>query len=112
MIKNVTYPQFHSPTSYIVLHGGILLSSIRKGRTVTVAGDAMHVMGPFIGQGGSAAIEDAIVLARCLAGRSHSMQKVGEAMDEYVREENEIVEDVHTNLLSFWSIAGDIIKCL
>lgn len=34
--------------------------------TMTVAGDAMHVMGPFLGQGGSAGLEDAIVLARCL----------------------------------------------
>ncbi|XP_043711236.1 monooxygenase 1-like [Telopea speciosissima] len=42
----------------------ILLESFRKG-TVTVAGDAMHVMGPFIGQGGAAALEDAIVLGRC-----------------------------------------------
>ncbi|KAF5730259.1 putative monooxygenase [Tripterygium wilfordii] len=63
----------------------ILLSTFRKG-TVTVAGDAMHAMGPFIGQGGSAAIEDAVVLARCLAGRLNSIQKVGEAMDEYVKE--------------------------
>ncbi|XP_010252441.1 PREDICTED: uncharacterized protein LOC104594023 [Nelumbo nucifera] len=43
----------------------VLLGSFRKGR-VTVAGDAMHVMGPFLGQGGSAGLEDAIVLARCL----------------------------------------------
>ncbi|KAL2520326.1 monooxygenase 1 [Forsythia ovata] len=48
----------------------LLLTTFRKG-TVTVAGDAMHVMGPFLGQGGSAALEDAVVLARCLA------QKVG-----------------------------------
>jgi 2-polyprenyl-6-methoxyphenol hydroxylase-like FAD-dependent oxidoreductase len=34
---------------------------------VTVAGDAMHAMGSYIGQGGSAALEDALVLARSLA---------------------------------------------
>lgn len=34
---------------------------------MTVAGHAMHVMGPFQGQGSSAALEDGIVLARCLA---------------------------------------------
>ncbi|XP_058217170.1 monooxygenase 1-like [Rhododendron vialii] len=35
--------------------------------SVTVAGDAMHAMGPFIAQGGAAALEDAVVLARCFA---------------------------------------------
>jgi 2-polyprenyl-6-methoxyphenol hydroxylase-like FAD-dependent oxidoreductase len=44
----------------------VLLGRFRKG-SVTVAGDAMHIMGPFLGQGGSAALEDAVVLARCLA---------------------------------------------
>ncbi|KAB8933555.1 hypothetical protein FH972_026842 [Carpinus fangiana] len=77
----------------------ILLGSFQNG-TVTVAGDAMHVMGPFLGQGGSAGIEDAIVLARCLAQKMHeidhvktggrqvmiSPHKVGEAFDEYVKE--------------------------
>ncbi|CAL5413828.1 unnamed protein product [Camellia sinensis] len=74
----------------------LLLGNFRKG-TVTVAGDAMHVMGPFLGQGGSAGLEDAIVLARCLyqklsevdqiQSRSQMMMhKVGEAMDQYVKE--------------------------
>ncbi|KAI6673386.1 hypothetical protein NL676_001292 [Syzygium grande] len=70
----------------------VLLGSFRKG-TVTVAGDAMHVMGPFLGQGGSAALEDAIVLARCLApsmislghGES-SREKIGGALDSYISE--------------------------
>ncbi|KAF7144008.1 hypothetical protein RHSIM_Rhsim05G0097700 [Rhododendron simsii] len=35
--------------------------------SVIVAGDAMHAMGPFIAQGGAAALEDAVVLARCFA---------------------------------------------
>ncbi|KAI4324019.1 hypothetical protein L6164_023587 [Bauhinia variegata] len=75
----------------------IIFGRFRKG-TVAVAGDAMHVMVPFIGQGGSAGIEDAVVLARCLtkglneydsikSGREMLMQKlVGEALDEYVEE--------------------------
>ncbi|XP_048335290.2 monooxygenase 1-like isoform X2 [Ziziphus jujuba] len=76
----------------------VLLGRFRNG-TVTVAGDAMHVMGPFLGQGGSAALEDAIVLARCLAqkigvgggdmernGREIIQRKVGEAIDAYVEE--------------------------
>lgn len=38
---------------------------------MTVAGDAMHVMGPFLGQGGSCGLEDSVVLARCLARELH-----------------------------------------
>jgi 2-polyprenyl-6-methoxyphenol hydroxylase-like FAD-dependent oxidoreductase len=34
---------------------------------VCVAGDALHPMTPEIGQGGCAALEDGVVLARCLA---------------------------------------------
>lgn len=67
----------------------ILLGNFRKG-TVTVAGDAMHVMGPFIGQGGSAGLEDAIVLARNLAKKMSSTStdpsSIGEALDQYVKE--------------------------
>ncbi|CAL5353675.1 unnamed protein product [Camellia sinensis] len=58
----------------------------------------MHVMGPFLRQGGSAGLEDAIVLARCLyqklsevhqiQSRSQMMMhKVAEAMDQYVKEQ-------------------------
>lgn len=62
----------------------------------------MHVMVPFTGQGGSAGIEDSIVLARCLARKIHEnyddftkwsglrqkkvMEKIGEGLDEYVKE--------------------------
>ncbi|CAA6667768.1 unnamed protein product [Spirodela intermedia] len=45
----------------------LLLGTSRRG-TMTIAGDALHVMGPFIGQGGSCGLEDAVVLARNLAG--------------------------------------------
>ncbi|KAL5791226.1 hypothetical protein ACOSQ2_006114 [Xanthoceras sorbifolium] len=40
--------------------------NISKGN-VCVAGDALHPMTPDIGQGGCAALEDGIVLARCIA---------------------------------------------
>ncbi|OVA11014.1 Monooxygenase [Macleaya cordata] len=74
----------------------ILLGNFRNG-TVIVAGDAMHVMGPYLGQGGSAAIEDAIVLARNLAqvmctggskgsGKEVSQMRIETAMDQYVKE--------------------------
>ncbi|XP_031282175.1 monooxygenase 1-like [Pistacia vera] len=70
----------------------ILLGQFRKG-TVTVAGDSMHVMTPSIGQGGSTGIEDAVVLARCMARKFHAnndhkifkgQKIIEEAMDEYV----------------------------
>ncbi|CAL5021419.1 unnamed protein product [Urochloa decumbens] len=70
----------------------VMFSSFRKG-TTTVAGDAMHVMGFYIGQGGSAALEDSIVLARSLSraaagsgGRELCEKKISVAMGEYVRE--------------------------
>lgn len=61
---------------------------------MTVAGDAMHVMGPYMGQGAASALEDGVVLARCLAqgmrdangGNWQLQAKVGKALDKYVRE--------------------------
>ncbi|WCJ37276.1 FAD/NAD(P)-binding oxidoreductase family protein [Euphorbia peplus] len=61
-----------------------LMAKFKKGR-VTVAGDAMHVMGPFLAQGGSASIEDAMVLATCLAQNLHSNNcMIEQAIDEYL----------------------------
>lgn len=36
-------------------------------RTATLAGDTMHTMAPFLAEGGSVSLEDAVVLTRCLA---------------------------------------------
>jgi len=44
----------------------------------------MHAMGPFIGQGGSSALEDAVVLARSLSRAAAGDYSV--AIQEYVRE--------------------------
>ncbi|XP_015170254.1 LOW QUALITY PROTEIN: 3-hydroxybenzoate 6-hydroxylase 1-like [Solanum tuberosum] len=56
-------------------------------KTVTVAGDAMHVMGPFLGQGGSLGIEDAVVLGRNLAKTINgSCFDHEEALDQYIKE--------------------------
>lgn len=78
----------------------LLLGRFQRG-TVTVAGDAMHVMGPYIGQGGSAALEDAVVLARTLSRSvpdgevvvdgstrrdSELQEKISVALGQYVRE--------------------------
>jgi 2-polyprenyl-6-methoxyphenol hydroxylase-like FAD-dependent oxidoreductase len=50
--------QFRSPLS-------LVFASISKGN-VCVAGDALHPMTPDLGQGGCSALEDGVVLARCL----------------------------------------------
>lgn len=52
----------------------ILTGNIVK-NNVTVAGDALHPMTPDIGQGGCSALEDSIILARCLAEGLQSKQK-------------------------------------
>ncbi|XP_021820471.1 uncharacterized protein LOC110762177 isoform X2 [Prunus avium] len=75
----------------------ILAGNFRKG-SVTVAGDAMHPMGPFLAQGGAVGIEDSVVIARCLAqklaenydkksrAKHIMMMEVEEALDKYVKE--------------------------
>ncbi|XP_027356779.1 monooxygenase 1-like [Abrus precatorius] len=71
----------------------LILNNFRKD-TLTIAGDAMHATGPFIAQGGSASIEDAIVLARSLAQKMHNPYRsdqrekkaIEEALDQYVKE--------------------------
>jgi 2-polyprenyl-6-methoxyphenol hydroxylase-like FAD-dependent oxidoreductase len=61
----------------------VAFGTFHKG-VVTVAGDAMHAMGPSIGQGGSLALEDAVVLARSLSRAASGDYSV--AIQEYVRE--------------------------
>jgi len=61
----------------------VAFGTFHKG-VVTVAGDAMHVMGPFIGQGGASGLEDAVVLARSLSRAAAGDYSV--AIKEYVRE--------------------------
>ncbi|XP_024199087.2 monooxygenase 1 [Rosa chinensis] len=80
------YIKYRSPWNILCTH-------FRVG-TVTVAGDALHAMTPFIAQGGSAALEDAVVLARCFArkavvggpGEIGSKLMVEKAFDEYLKE--------------------------
>lgn len=74
----------------------LMVGSYKRG-TATVAGDALHAMSPFIGQGGSACLEDAIVLAEFLAQKRREigpdghaekecMGKYEEALDRYVKQ--------------------------
>ncbi|XP_009361911.2 monooxygenase 1-like [Pyrus x bretschneideri] len=93
MFKNCELESLHL-TEYVRYHTpwDILRKPSRAG-TVSLAGDAMHTMGPFLAQGGSAALEDAVVLARCVAqktcvdpsGRGTKLM-VEEALDQYVKE--------------------------
>ncbi|KAL0432325.1 UNVERIFIED_CONTAM: Monooxygenase 2 [Sesamum latifolium] len=64
----------------------ILRGNIVK-NNVCVAGDALHPMTPDIGQGGCSALEDSIILARCLAETLLGKQTCNdkEKDEDYVR---------------------------
>ncbi|KAK4434650.1 Monooxygenase 2 [Sesamum alatum] len=66
----------------------ILQGNIVK-NNVCVAGDALHPMTPDIGQGGCSALEDSIILARCLAEALLAKQTCNdkEKDEDYVRME-------------------------
>ncbi|KAG9443538.1 hypothetical protein H6P81_014878 [Aristolochia fimbriata] len=74
----------------------LLLGNFRWG-TTTVAGDSMHVMGPYLQQGGATGLEDAVVLGRCLSeglvrvnvGERYGKEwrkGVERALDAYIKE--------------------------
>ncbi|MFQ6622809.1 hypothetical protein Gotur_002292 [Gossypium turneri] len=68
----------------------LLWGNISKGN-VCVAGDALHPMTPELGQGGCAALEDGVVLARCIAeallkpGGEETNGKIVDEEEEYRR---------------------------
>ncbi|WCJ39911.1 FAD/NAD(P)-binding oxidoreductase family protein [Euphorbia peplus] len=59
----------------------LLWGNISKGNTC-VAGDALHPMTPDLGQGGCSALEDGVILARCLA---ETFNRKGSVDEEYKR---------------------------
>jgi 2-polyprenyl-6-methoxyphenol hydroxylase-like FAD-dependent oxidoreductase len=73
--------RFRSPLS-------LLFAGISKGN-VCVAGDALHPMTPDLGQGGCAALEDGVVLARCLGeaivggGASAEKERIESGLQKY-----------------------------
>jgi 2-polyprenyl-6-methoxyphenol hydroxylase-like FAD-dependent oxidoreductase len=66
----------------------LLWGNISKGN-VCVAGDALHPMTPDIGQGGCAALEDGVVLARCLA---EALLKQPSGLEKAEKEEYKRIE--------------------
>jgi salicylate hydroxylase len=50
---------------------------------MTLLGDAAHAMLPFAAQGAAMAIEDAGVLAKCLAGTAESAVAIAAALKRY-----------------------------
>lgn len=93
MVKNCDMDSLYMSRLKYRAPWDVLSGKFRRG-TVTVAGDSMHLMGPFLGQGCSAALEDAVVLARCLwrklgqngMNNFSSKKRIEEAIDDYVRE--------------------------
>jgi len=81
----------------------VAFGTFHKG-VVTVAGDAMHVMGPFIGQGGASGLEDAVVLARSLSRAAAGDYSV--AIKEYVRERRLRVALVSLESFVFGMVLG------
>ncbi|KAK6940355.1 FAD-binding domain [Dillenia turbinata] len=81
---------------------------------VTVAGDAMHAMAPFMGQGGAASIEDAVVLARCAAPTIQMLranQKEGKKMLELAFHQYEKERKMRVTLLCLQTyLIGLLIK--
>lgn len=69
----------------------LLWANISKGN-VCVTGDAFHPMTPDIRQGGCSALEDGVVLARCLAEALRENQSTAEAKEGDGKEEYKRIE--------------------
>ncbi|CAB4314063.1 unnamed protein product [Prunus armeniaca] len=74
----------------------LLWGNISKGNAC-VAGDALHPMTPDIGQGGCCALEDSVVLARCL-GEALLKNSGGETKDKEGEEGKEEYERIEMGL--------------
>ncbi|KAK3193555.1 hypothetical protein Dsin_024865 [Dipteronia sinensis] len=76
----------------------VLWGNISKGN-VCVAGDALHSMTPDLGQGGCAALEDGIVLARCIA---EALTKTGNDDDDNDEDRAVVFERIERGLKKIW----------
>jgi salicylate hydroxylase len=88
----VTLTSAPDSVSRWALHDRDTLSRWSRDR-VTVAGDAAHPMLPFLAQGANQAIEDAAVLARCLA--TATRQTAPSALRHYERIRMPRTDEVH-----------------
>ncbi|XVE48831.1 hypothetical protein DITRI_Ditri01bG0034000 [Diplodiscus trichospermus] len=75
----------------------LLWANISKGN-VCVTGDAFHPMTPYIGQGGCSAMEDGVILARCLA---EALQKPDGKNKENENEEEEEHKRIESGLKKY-----------
>jgi 2-polyprenyl-6-methoxyphenol hydroxylase-like FAD-dependent oxidoreductase len=75
----------------------ILVKDITR-RGICVAGDALHPMTPDIGQGGCSALEDSVVLARCIG---ESFLKVPESVIRNEEDDREITATINKGLENF-----------
>nr|XP_043636041.1 monooxygenase 1-like isoform X2 [Erigeron canadensis] len=94
MIKNADINSFSLARLRYRTPWDLLTGTFYKG-AVVVAGDALHVMGPFLGQGGSAGLEDSVVLARHITQkglkqvgneRKIMVEGLGEAFNMYAKQ--------------------------
>lgn len=95
----------------------LMLNDLWRG-TMVLAGDAMHVMGPFLGQGGCASIEDGVVLARCISQKlpedsecaaisdQELHERIEAALSDYVKERKLRVISLSTHSYLIGSITG------
>jgi salicylate hydroxylase len=92
-IKNAFTPQ-HWPGPARMMIGAVdswrkwALFTVPDGRdwssgATTLLGDAAHAMLPFAAQGAAMAVEDAAVLAKCLAGTGDSAARIAPALKRY-----------------------------
>ncbi|OMO92734.1 Monooxygenase, FAD-binding protein [Corchorus olitorius] len=77
----------------------LLWGNISKGN-VCVAGDALHPMTPDLGQGGCSALEDGVILARCLA-QALLKSSAGEEIKEKFDEEEDKYKRIEMGLKNF-----------
>jgi len=91
-IENTEVDAFHSAPLRYRNPWELIMGNISK-RNVCVVGDALHSMAPDLAQGGCSALEDGVVLARCLAEifskrlkEEDEYKRIEEGLKKYAKE--------------------------